>query len=149
MFLILKRMFQSETETIGKIIYNNEIICYTLEDIKREKKVYGKTRIPKGTYKITPRKEGGMIEHYREKFGKDHYMLWIRNVPNFEYIYLHIGGRDYDTSGCVLCATKYEVDENGKYYLMDSKGGYLRLWNLINSKIKIEDIFIIIMDEED
>lgn len=149
MFLILKRMFQSETETIGKIVYNNEIICYTLEDIKRDKKVYGKTRIPKGTYKITPRKEGGMVQRYRQQYGKDHYMLWIRDVPNFEYILIHKGNFSENSEGCVLTGAKYEVDENGKYYLMDSKGAYLRLWNLVDSKIKMEDVLIIIMDEED
>jgi hypothetical protein len=29
-------------------------------------------------------------------------MLWVRDVPNFEYILIHCGNDDDDTSGCLL-----------------------------------------------
>ncbi len=34
-------------------------LAYTLEDEQRNKKVYGETRIPNGTYKLGLRKTGG------------------------------------------------------------------------------------------
>ena len=29
-------------------------------------------------------------------------MLWVRNVPGFEYILIHIGNTDEHTAGCLL-----------------------------------------------
>ena len=29
-------------------------------------------------------------------------MLWVRNVPGFEYILIHTGNTDEHTSGCLL-----------------------------------------------
>lgn len=150
MYLILKRMFQTPTETIGKLVHGDEIICYTLEDIAREPKVVGETRIPAGTYQIKKRIEGGMIRKYRERFGNSHYMLWLQNVPNFQYIMIHIGNTAQDSSGCVLAGTSYEEYEPDKYRLLNSTGAYLYLWNMVDKEFKNQnDVYIIIIDEED
>ena len=36
-----------------------KFLAYTLEDEQRDKKIYGETRIPNGTYKLDLRKTGG------------------------------------------------------------------------------------------
>lgn len=78
-------------------------LAYTLEDEFRTAKVFGETRIPAGTYKITLRKEGGHHERYSRKFAAIHEgMLWIQDVPGFEWILIHIGNTDDDTAGCLL-----------------------------------------------
>ena len=79
-------------------------LCYTLEDEARTEKKWGETRIPAGTYKLTLRSEGGFHTRYLTKFGADFHkgMIYVNEVPNFEYILWHIGNDDDDTAGCLL-----------------------------------------------
>lgn len=101
--------YKSEDETtLGHLYINGKHQCYTLEDEFRSEKVHGETRIPEGTYKITLRNEGGFDRRYRAKFGTKFHkgMLWVRDVPNFEYILIHIGNTDDDTAGCLLVGSQ-------------------------------------------
>lgn len=78
-------------------------LCYTLEDQHQNVKVMAETRIPAGEYNITLRKVGGFHGRYTEKYGKMHKgMLWLRDVPGFEYILIHTGNTDEHTAGCIL-----------------------------------------------
>jgi len=78
-------------------------LCYTLEDEYRSQKVYGETRIPAGTYKLTLRQTGGFHERYFKKFPDMHRgMIYVNNVEGFEWILWHIGNDDDDTAGCLL-----------------------------------------------
>ena len=78
-------------------------LCYTLEDQAQTQKVYGETRIPSGTYKLTLRAQGGFHTRYAAKFGDWHRgMIYVNDVPNFEYILWHIGNDDDDTAVCLL-----------------------------------------------
>ena len=79
-------------------------LCYTLEDEARTVKQWGETRIPAGTYKLTLRAEGGFHLRYLAKFGAEFHkgMIYVNDVPNFEYILWHIGNDDDDTAGCLL-----------------------------------------------
>jgi hypothetical protein len=79
-------------------------LCYTLEDEARTVKQWGETRIPAGTYKLTLRDEGGFHSRYLAKFGAEFHkgMIYVNEVPNFEYILWHIGNDDDDTAGCLL-----------------------------------------------
>jgi len=80
-----------------------EFLCYTLEDEHRDKKVMSETRIPAGTYRITLRTVGGFHGRYSKKYGSMHKgMLWVRDVPGFEYILIHTGNTDEHTAGCLL-----------------------------------------------
>jgi hypothetical protein len=154
MNLLLKRQSHTETETIGKmyVIYENAenvFVGYTLEDTYREKKVKNQTRIPKGKYEIIKREEGAMLQRYKKAFGDDHFMLWLQNVPNFGYVYIHAGNTDADTSGCVLISTSY-VKNGSKYSLVDSRPAYKRLWVMVKNVFdKGERVFITIKDEKD
>ena len=89
-----------------------KFLCYTLEDEWRplEQKVMGETRIPAGTYKITLRTVGGFHKRYEDRYGDMHKgMLWVRNVPGFEYILIHSGNTDEHTAGCLLVGdSQYE-----------------------------------------
>ena len=78
MELRLERLWPKETYTIGRLYINNEFFCNTLEDRivdknkngifdNGEKKVYGESAIPYGTYNI--------IYNWSPKFG--------RNLPRF------------------------------------------------------------------
>ena len=81
-----------------------KFLCYTLEDQAQTTKIYGETRIPAGTYNLTLRTEGGFHTRYLAKFGGEFHkgMIYVNDVPDFEYILWHIGNTDDDTAGCLL-----------------------------------------------
>src|SRR6056300_888421 len=99
--------FSSQKDSTNGILFDvtegRKFLSYTLEDEYRKEKVAGETRIPAGTYKITLRTTGGFHGRYEKKYGAMHKgMLWVRDVPGFEYILIHTGNTDEHTSGCLL-----------------------------------------------
>ena len=58
MELRLQREKNNGDTTIGRLYIDGEYECYTLEDQPNDKKVYGETRIPAGTYEIKLRTTG-------------------------------------------------------------------------------------------
>ena len=87
---------EPERNVIGDMYLNGEFFCYTLEDEVRAKgeKVYGKTAIPDGTYKV--------IVNRSNRFKRD--MPLLLDVPMFEGIRIHSGNSAKDSSGCILVA---------------------------------------------
>lgn len=99
--------FSSQEDSTNGILFDvtegRKFLCYTLEDEYRETKVMSETRIPAGTYKITLRTVGGHHGRYKVKYAEMHKgMLWVRDVPGFEYILIHTGNTDEHTAGCLL-----------------------------------------------
>jgi hypothetical protein len=147
MKLTLKRFVQTQTETLGKLYVNDSFQCYTLEDIARPEKVKGKTRIPTGKYIIEKRKVGGTVKKYRERFGEDHYMLWLQDVPNFLYILIHVGNYKEDTEGCILVGSGVNIREKNSYITYSVKA-YLDLWKMVDYAFSDgQTVYIEIFDE--
>lgn len=104
MDLKLKRIFRGDTYTIGHLYINGDYYCDVLEDVDRglssdmseeqikKIKIYGKTAIPTGRYKIEVT--------YSPKF-KRHLPLLI-GVKGFTGIRIHSGNSHEDTLGCLL-----------------------------------------------
>lgn len=100
--ITMKRILVNENTTLGILEFEN-YTCFTIEDIHRDEKINGQTRIPAGTYEIKLRTAGGFHTRYLERFKDTHHgMLWLQDVPGFEWIYLHPGNSHKDTSGCIL-----------------------------------------------
>ena len=85
-------------------------LCYTLEDEQRDVKVWGETRIPAGTYKLELRTEGGFHNRYLSRYGASFHkgMIWVKDVPGFEWILWHAGNTDEQTAGCLLLGNSQE-----------------------------------------
>ena len=85
-------------------------LCYTLEDEQRDVKVWGETRIPAGTYKLGLRTEGGFHNRYLSRYGTNFHkgMIWVLDVPGFEWILWHSGNTDENTAGCLLLGNSQE-----------------------------------------
>lgn len=81
-----------------------EFLCYTIEDEYRAEKVKHETRIPEGIYNLTLRSVGGFHSRYTSKYGADWHrgMIYVNEVPGFEYILWHTGNTDESTSGCLI-----------------------------------------------
>jgi hypothetical protein len=122
------RSFHSDTTTIGTLFVNNIFECFTLEDAVRDTKIKRKTAIPEGTYDIKYREVvTPMTEKYRKRYKKMgfKYHLELQNVPNYKYVYIHIGNTPKDTEGCILVGDS--LNENTKT-LLKSTQAFTRLY---------------------
>ena len=114
----------SQKDSTNGILFDvtaeRKFLAYTLEDEYRKSKTSGETRIPEGTYNITLRKVGGFHSKYATKYGAMHKgMLWVRDVPGFEYILIHTGNTDEHTKGCLL------VGDTQQQNITKSKDGFI------------------------
>ncbi len=129
----LLRYRTSKECTQGILYVDDEFECFTLEDTHRENKMYGETRIPSGSYGIKLRAEGGYDKKYLKKFPNIHKgMLWLRNVKNFEWIYIHIGNSKRDTKGCILVGNSSDILNES---IGNSTSAYLKLYPKITTAI--------------
>ena len=140
MQLKVNRFTNNGDTTLGRLYIDNKFECYTLEDEPRKEKVYGEMRIPAGTYDIQLRKEGGFHERYLKRFPVFHVgMLWVKDVPGFEYILIHCGNTDDDTAGCLLVGESID-----NYTLVNSAKAYENMYKqvaaalLVGEKVTIE-----------
>jgi len=145
--------FSSQKDSTNGLLFDvtdgRKFLCYTLEDEYREEKEYGETRIPAGTYRITLRKVGGFHGRYLKKYGEMHKgMLWVRDVPNFEYILIHTGNTDEHTAGCLLLGNTQQANfgsSNG--FVGSSVDAYKRVYPPIAEALeKGEEVKITYID---
>ena len=103
MKLLVERIVSDSDTTIGMLWINGVFRTFTCEDEFRFEKVAGETRIPTGVYRVELRASSPMADRYRQRFGTWHDgMIWIQDVPNFKWIYIHAGNHEGQTDGCIL-----------------------------------------------
>ena len=101
--------------TIGHMYVDGKYVCDTIEDVERgldsnmsvceikQKKVWGKTAIPTGTYIVRK-------DIVSPKFSKKSYYKSVcggkvprlMNVPGFDGILIHCGTTERDSAGCII-----------------------------------------------
>jgi hypothetical protein len=109
-----------------------EEICFTLEDERRYTKVYGETCIPVGTYELRLRTEGDMHQDYRRRFGDRHKgMIWLQDVPDFTFVYIHILNYEYQTKGCIGVGEVPAIYPDGEFWVGRSESAYWRVYDEI------------------
>tara|TARA_R100000008_G_C3566373_1_gene159354 strand:- start:788 stop:1348 length:561 start_codon:yes stop_codon:yes gene_type:complete len=133
--------FSSQVDSTSGILFDvsdnkRKFLCYTLEDESRETKVMHETRIPAGTYKLELRTEGGFHSRYSKKYSWHKGMIWVKDVPGFEYILWHTGNTDEHTSGCLIIGQSQEsniVKSNG--FVGSSVSAYKYVYPLVSDAI--------------
>lgn len=148
MIIKVDRFISDSETTISKVYIDGEFECYALEDEYREEKVMGETRIPEGSYAIGIRDIGGFHARYSRRFKNsrdlEHKgMLQILNVPNFEYILIHIGNDEDDTAGCLLLGKHANLKT---MTITRSKDAYVDFYNKVIDAALEDDLGIIIED---
>jgi hypothetical protein len=106
------REVKNDICTIGSLFINGEFFCYTLEDKDRGlkqtdsllfiqgKKIFGKTAIPLGTYKL--------IVNQSPKFKR--MLPRILDIKGFDGVLIHRGNTADHSLGCLLVG--YKKSEN-------------------------------------
>ena len=119
--ITLKREHSGVNDTLGKLSINGLYYGYTLEDAK------GKC-IPTGRYEILLRTGGsGIHATYAAKYKDEHKgMLWLQEVPGFNYIYLQMGLDKADTQGCIILGNAVNSPDNAdeKHIVQGGKAAY-------------------------
>jgi hypothetical protein len=107
MELELIRIKSESDYTIGNLYDETQKkFCNTLEDEYRKIKVMKETRIPEGKYKlgiqhtITDMTDRYLNDKRLKPWFERH--IEVKDVPNFNGVYIHIGNDDEDTAGCIL-----------------------------------------------
>ena len=93
----VKRVAGKEAFTPGRMYLNNGVFCHTCEDEDRrledgKEKVYGKTAIPRGRYRL--------VTSFSNRFQR--VLPEVLDVPGFTGIRIHGGNTAEDSHGCVL-----------------------------------------------
>lgn len=103
MKLRVERLWKKKDYTVGRLYVDGEFFCNTLEDVVRdlpkEKKVYGKTAIPAGTYNV--------VYNWSPKFSRN--LPRLLDVPYFDGILIHPGNTAVDSAGCILVGKNTSV----------------------------------------
>ncbi len=129
---VIRTQFGADA-TNGMLFINGVFECFTLEDEVRDVKVYGETAIPKGTYNIEFRKEGGFHNRYSARYKNAHYgMLEIKNIPNFKWVLFHSGNTDENSAGCILVGdTQQDLDVSKDGFIGASRNAYKKMYEKI------------------
>lgn len=131
MKLTLDRRYKKDTYSIGKLYVDGTYFCDTVEDKDRgltdkdsldkikATKVYAKTAIPLGTYKVT-------MAVISPKFSQKAYyksfcngrMPRLLNVKGFDGILIHKGSNANSSAGCIIVGKNTVVGgvTNSQYY---------------------------------
>lgn len=111
--------------TVGELCFG-KFRCFTLEDRDRnledkpDAKIYGRTAIPRGTYKV--------LITYSNRFRRE--LPLLLDVPGFEGVRIHPGNSAKDTEGCILVGSTRQKD-----FVGNSRATFVTLFNLIEDAL--------------
>jgi hypothetical protein len=138
---VIRHQFGSDA-TNGMLFIDGVFECYTLEDEYRDVKVMHETCIPEGEYEIKFRTVGGFHTRYLSRYGADWHkgMLWLQDVPEFEYILIHTLNDSTQTSGCLgVGSVQQDLDLDAKGLISQSTDAYKRLYPKIRDALLNEE----------
>jgi len=146
MNLTLQRYSTSDESTLGLLSIDGRFVCYTIEDAWHVAKIEGQTRIPEGSYAVILRNDGGMTTRYAKRYPEMHQgMLWLQDVPEFSWVYFHVGNRASHSEGCILVGDSPNNNQLTEGYVGHSGQAYTRIYPPIAEAILAgEDVQVMI-----
>ena len=123
MEILVKRIAKKSKYTIGKMYIDGQYICDTLEDADRglnqnmsleeikNKKVYGETAVPTGTYKVDMNTVSPKFKNRSWAKPYDGKLPRLVLVPGYDGVLIHPGNKAEDTLGCILVGENKAVGQ--------------------------------------
>jgi len=150
MEIINTRIASDNQSTLGLLTVNGKKFSFVIEDEKRDIKVLGETRIDAGNYLVKFRKQlTPLTKKYRAKYPWFTYHLELQGVPNFKYVYIHIGNFESSTDACQVVGNKAGFDSNNHFRNFGSVDNYRKLYLLVSEALKNgEDVWYEIVDAD-
>lgn len=147
MELKVVRFYSDSDSTMGCLTVDGKFQCWTVEDEHRDIKVKGETRIPAGTYEVKFREsDSPMTLKYRQRYPFFKYHLWLQDVPNFEWVYIHTGNNDDHTDGCLIVGNGINPDN---MTVLSSRDAYSELYPMIQKALESgESVYITYVDAD-
>lgn len=153
MEILIKRRYKGDSYTIGTMYIDGERFCDTLEDKDRglnasmseaniaRYKVYGKTAIPTGTYKVSM---SDVSPKFKSRSWAKKYngiVPRLVGVKGFSGVLIHPGNKAADTLGCILVGENKVVGQ-----VINSQQTWFRLMDecLIPARQRGETILLTI-----
>lgn len=163
--LSLGRFVFKNDWTIGRFYLEGVMIGFSVEDEIRKVKVKGETAIPYGTYDLGFRQSPKFSSTFlysdtakklidakdKVKFPnikdwRNHDLVWIMNVPNFEFVLWHWGNTDDDTDGCLITGKSLGVF-NGQEGVASSRDFYKKYYPIVYEEVRNGSKKILIFDD--
>lgn len=145
---IIVERFDSEKDwTLSEFFIDNIKKGLGVEDEKRSVKVKGETRIPAGIYELGLRqspkfsssyyvdKDGNLSQIKSDRFARAHELIWVKDIPGFEFVLWHWGNTDDDTDGCYIVGSSTSTF-NGQKGVGGSRAKYVEIYPIIWKMIK-------------
>ncbi len=133
------RVAQGKESTLSQLYINGIFQCYLLEDKIREVKIHSQTAIPTGVFGLKLNTHGAKNVNYKRVFAKQHEgMIEIVGLPNFNFVYIHVGNTIKDTAGCPLCGFGFQFLD-GNYQVTQSIAAYKMIYPKLVALAKIEN----------
>jgi len=134
--LALYRTIADETTTAGvlfEIVGDNDLalVCDTLERGAEAPGRPGPYRIPAGTYRVVPRRFGGVLAGIRKWWPECPFVPEIKDVPGRTDILLHPGNTAKDSKGCTCTGYGHTLPINRPGAVAYSKEAFRDLVNLL------------------
>jgi hypothetical protein len=119
---------------ISRVYIRDKFFCFAIEDAQRTTKIKGQTCIPQGTYPLGIRHS----PRFSPRLGHD--MIWVKDVPGFEFILIHTGNTVADTEGCLILGKTIGTLKGNDGIVRDavltSKPTYLEFYASVVNDIK-------------
>jgi hypothetical protein len=150
MEVVVERFGFGQDSTLGEIQVDGIHECWSLEDERRETKVWGETCISAGTYSVFLRTDGDRHERYRTRFPDVHAgVLQLEDVPGFVAIQIHPGNDDDDTAGCILPGSHPLILPDGEFKVAASTPAYLALYKkMVQALYDGEDVTVTVRERK-
>lgn len=130
-----RRLANDGVSTVSELLLGGARLCFTLEPGPYSP---AHPRKPAGRYALVLRREGGIYQHYKQKFGD-----WFDGIPQLivpgrSFIEIHIGNTLEDTEGCSLLGAAYEGpmrSAGGHYEVRRSEEAFRRIYPQIRDAV--------------
>jgi hypothetical protein len=131
-----RRLANDGASTVSELLLDGARLGFTLEPGPLSP---AHPRKLPGSYALVLRREGGIYQKYRQRFG-----AWFDGIPQILvpgrcFIEVHIGNTLEDTEGCSLLGASYEgpkVSASQHYEVRRSEEAFKRIYPLLHQAIQ-------------